>query len=205
MSDVRIRRAADVGSTPAPATRRGVRVALALALPAASILVAVSVSSVGRPQGGGIGIADYSAPAVPVDRLAPGFTLPRLVGTGAISLDDLSGHPVVLTFWASWCSPCREEAPFLKAAWTAYGSEGVRFLGVDHRDARSAGLAYARRTAIPFPSVFDGRGELAGRYGLFGLPTTFVIRPDGRIAYLITGRVDGTNLGPALKKLIGSG
>jgi cytochrome c biogenesis protein CcmG, thiol:disulfide interchange protein DsbE len=202
VSDVRIPPVPEVGRAPLP--RRWIRVALALALPVAFVFFAVSVSSVGRAPGGGIGVADYSAPAVPVDRLAPSFTLPRLAGTGAISLDDLSGHPVVLSFWASWCSPCREEAPFLRMAWTTYRSEGVRFLGVDHRDARSAGLTSARRLAIPYPSVFDSSGELAGRYGLFGLPTTFVIRPDGRIAYLITGRVDGTNLESALNGLIGS-
>jgi len=204
VSDLRIPRA-EVEPTPRPATRRRIRVALAFVLPVAFIFLTTSVLSVDRSRGNAIGIADYSAPAVPEDLVAPSFTLPRLAGTGAISLDDLSGHPVVLSFWASWCSPCREEAPFLRTAWDTYRSEGVRFLGVDHGDARSAGLSFVRRMTIPYPSVFDPGGELADRYELFGIPTTFVIRADGRIAYRIAGMVDGTNLTSALKRLVGSG
>jgi peroxiredoxin len=205
MNDIRIPRAAEVGRTPRRATRAWIQVAVVLVLPVAFVSLAVSVLSVAGSREDTIGIADYSAPPVPEDRLAPSFILPRLAGTGATSLDDLSGHPVVLSFWASWCPPCREEAPFLRTAWNTYRSDGVRFLGVDHRDARPAGVSFARRLAIPYPSVFDPRGELAGRYGLFGLPTTLVIRADGRIAYRITGKVDGTNLRSALKRLVGSG
>ncbi len=179
--------------------------ALVFVLPVVFISLAVSVLSVGGSREDTIGIADYSAPPVPEDRLAPSFTMPRLGGTGAVSLDDLSGHPVVLSFWASWCPPCREEAPFLTTAWNTYRAAGVRFLGVDHRDARTAGLSFTRRMASPYPSVFDPGGELAGRYGLLGIPTTLVIRADGRIAYRITGRVDATNLSSALKRLLGSG
>ncbi len=186
------------------ASRPWLRVAAAFALPVAFLVVAVSVLGTGgRAQE--IDVADYAARPVPVDRSAPGFTLPSLAGTGAISLGDLSGHPLVLTFWASWCPPCREEAPFLRRTWIAFRSQGVRFLGVDHRDALPAGRSFERRAAIPYPSVFDRDGELAGRYGLFGIPTTLVIRTDGRIAYQITGRVDETNLRSALDRLIDSG
>jgi len=205
VSDLRISGAAEVERISGRTSRRWIRVELAFLLPVAFIFFAVSVLSVERPRGHERDIADYSAPAVPEDRPAPTFTLPGLAGRGAVSLDDLSGHPVVLSFWASWCPPCREEAPFLKSAWSTYRSEGVRFLGVDHRDSRPAGLSFARRMAIPFPSVYDAGGELAGRYGLFGVPTTFVIRADGRIAYRITGRVDRTNLRTALKSLVSSG
>jgi cytochrome c biogenesis protein CcmG/thiol:disulfide interchange protein DsbE len=205
VSDLRIPRAAEVERTPTRATRGWIRVALVFVLPVAFISLAISLLSVAASREDTIGIADYSAPPVPEDRPAPSFTLPRLAGAGGISLDDLAGHPVVLSFWASWCPPCREEAPFLRTAWNTYRSEGVRFLGVDHRDARSAGRSFVRRMAIPYPSVFDPGGELAGRYGLIGIPTTLVIRADGRIAYRITGRVDGSNLRSALNRLLGSG
>jgi cytochrome c biogenesis protein CcmG/thiol:disulfide interchange protein DsbE len=205
VNDLRIPRAAEAGTTPIPPARRWHRVALAVAVPVAFIFFAVSILSVEGSRRTGIGIADYSAPAVAEDRLAPSFTLPRLGGRGVITLDDLAGHPVVLSFWASWCPPCRREAPFLRTAWNTYRADGVAFLGVDHRDARSAGLSFARRLAIPYPSVFDAGGELARRYGLFGIPTTLVIRPDGRIAYRISGRVDATNLGSALRRVVGNG
>jgi cytochrome c biogenesis protein CcmG/thiol:disulfide interchange protein DsbE len=179
--------------------------ALAVSLPVVFLVVSVVVLSIDRSGGTTNVIADYVAPPVPVDRIAPGFTLPSLGRRGTISLGDLTGHPVVLIFWASWCPPCREEAPFLRTVWSTYRPQGVRFLGVDHRDARPAGLSFIQRTAMPYPSVYDVGGVLARRYGLFGIPTTLVLRADGRIAYQITGRVDGTNLESALNKLAGSG
>jgi peroxiredoxin len=190
---------------PGRRPRPRVRVAAAVVLPIACLAVAVSLLSAGRSPAGDVGVADYSAPPTREDRPAPEFTLPRLVGPGSISLGAGSGQPVVLTFWASWCRPCREEAPFLQAAWRSYGPEGVRFVGVDHRDSRDAARSFERAAAITFPSVFDARGDLSGRYGLVGLPTTFVIGADGRIAYRITGMIDATNLRAALDSVVGSG
>jgi peroxiredoxin len=184
--------------------RYRISVALAVVLPVAFVFFLVAILRGASPTAGGMAIADYSAPAVSENRPAPGFTLPNLAGAGSTSLDQFSGHPLVLTFWSSVCPPCRQEAPFLRMAWKLYGRRGIRFLGVDHRDDRAPAVAFATDLGLPFTSVYDREGRLAGRYAVFGLPTTFVIRPDGRIAYRITGRVDATNLRTALDRLLDS-
>jgi peroxiredoxin len=177
-------------------------VAVAIVLPMAFVFVVALLLRDSTTTRTGIEIADYSAPAVAEDRPAPGFTMPTLSG-GRVSLAGSTGHPVVLSFWASWCPPCRQEAPYLKEAWSRYRSKGVRFLGVDHRDGRSDAMAFRSRLGLAFPSVYDPDGTLASRYALYGLPTTVVIGSDGRIAYRITGRVDATNLSRALTRLTG--
>src|SRR6516162_10381552 len=68
--------------------------------------------------------------APPVGSPAPAFTLPRLDGPGSVSLASLRGHPVVLNFWASWCTPCKAEARVLERNWKRYRSRGIVFVGV---------------------------------------------------------------------------
>src|SRR5207245_612905 len=155
------------------------RISAAILLPVAVAFFLGFVLHGGRGSGS-IDIADYAAPAVPENRPAPSFTMPLLTGAGTVTLSHLTGLATVVPFWASWCAPCREEAPLIRAAWLRYAPLGVRFLGVDHRDSRGAGRSFAQRFRIGFPSAFDPRGALAGTFGAFGLPTSFVIGTDGR-------------------------
>ncbi|MBI4259506.1 MAG: TlpA family protein disulfide reductase [Actinobacteria bacterium] len=148
-------------------------------------------------------VANYRAVARVDDRPAPDFTASSLAGGGDISLRDFRGEVVVLNFWASWCVPCRQEAPHLQALWERYGDEGVQLLGVDYRDDPAAAKAYEREFGITFPSVEDPAGSLAGLYELLGVPTTFLIDVEGRIVYRFTGRIDGEVLGRAVDEVLG--
>jgi thiol-disulfide isomerase/thioredoxin len=103
-----------------------------------------------------------------------------------VRLADLSGKPVIVNFWASWCAPCREEAPELARFDREMGAR-AHLVGVDFQDAKADALAFTREFRWRFPNVRDPQGKLAGRYGLVGLPTTYVIDPQGRIARRMTG------------------
>ena len=138
---------------------------------------------------GPLGIAGYRAQPIEESRPAPGFEMPSLGEDGTIALQDFAGKVVVLNFWASWCGPCRAEAPTLQRLWEEYGHRGVQFLGVNYRDDEFAAREYEREFRITYPSVFDPAGELAFEYQLIGLPATFVIDSRGRVVYRFTGIV----------------
>jgi cytochrome c biogenesis protein CcmG, thiol:disulfide interchange protein DsbE len=120
---------------------------------------------------------------------APGFTLERLDGEGDLSLASLRGKPVVLNFWASWCSPCKDEAPLLQEASERWG-ERVAFVGIDVKDFRGDARKFVERFGITYPNVYDGKGSTIGRYGVTGYPETFFIDAEGRVRHRIAGPVE---------------
>ena len=107
-------------------------------------------------------------------RPAPAFDLQTLNGQ-RVELADLQGSPVVLNFWASWCIPCREEAPLLTAADAAYRAQGLRILGVVYQDSAENARAFMARYGQTYPGLLDPDGRTAIDYGVFGIPETFFI------------------------------
>ena len=169
-------------------------------------VVAFALPRLGAPHSSrdsAIGAADFAATPVPEDRPAPAFDLPALTGLGSISLRSPVGSITVVNIWASWCPPCRQEAPQLEQVWMRYEGRGVRFIGVDHQDTRPGGLSFVREFGITYPIAFDPDGTEAARYGAVGVPTTFVIGPDGRIAYRFLGKTTATMLATTLDRLLG--
>lgn len=120
-------------------------------------------------------------PAAELGRPAPAFELPRLDGETTISLEDLRGTPAVLNFWASWCEPCKDEAPELARASRELDGD-VRFLGINILDGRDDATAFARRYGLRYASVRDTRGIVAKRYGVTGVPETWFLDRTGRVA-----------------------
>jgi cytochrome c biogenesis protein CcmG/thiol:disulfide interchange protein DsbE len=113
---------------------------------------------------------------------APHFTLDRLSGDGAVSLADYRGKPLVINFFASWCLPCKDEAPILQQTWERYRDRGLVVLGVDAQDFRGDGRRFVRKHGLTYPVAFDGKGSTLGRFGLTGFPETYFVAPDGTIA-----------------------
>ncbi len=150
--------------------------------------------------------AQDNGPVLPqVPTYLPSFSLARLGGGPPVSLPALGasrGHPVVLVFFASWCTPCRAELPQVagiadRAAASGGSQSRVQFIGIDVNDTPSAGSAFARRSGVRFPVGSDPTDEVAaGLLHLRGLPSTVFV--SGR------GRVLGTVLGPVSPAVLGS-
>jgi cytochrome c biogenesis protein CcmG/thiol:disulfide interchange protein DsbE len=128
-------------------------------------------------------------PSTLIGKRAPEFSLPRLGSNGRVELASLRGHVVVLNFWASWCAACRDEHPDLLAAWKRYRERGVVIVGIDFEDMEKAALAYAREMGGDWPLVSDPGSRAAIAYGVFGVPETFVISPDGTVTAKNVGAV----------------
>ena len=108
------------------------------------------------------------------------FTLSRLDRPGTLELASLRGKVVVLNFWASWCVPCKDEAPEIEQLWKQYRSRGVVVVGVDTKDFSGDARSFMRRYGITYPVVHDGEGKLWGPYGVTGVPETRLIGRHGR-------------------------
>ncbi len=122
---------------------------------------------------------------------APDFTLERLDDAGNLMLSSLRGKAVVLNIWASWCIPCKEEAPYLEQLWRSQRDRGLVVLGLDAKDFRGDARRFARRYELTFPLVYDGPGDTIGHYGVTGFPETFVIDRDGHVVRAFAGAVNG--------------
>ncbi len=127
--------------------------------------------------------------APPVGSTAPAFSLSRLEGAGTVSLASLRGHGVVLNFWASWCTPCKAEAPVLEKDWLRYRSRGVVFVGVDYHDLASDARTFISAHGLTFPMLEDGSGAVTGSYGISQVPETYVLDADGKIVAHLAGPI----------------
>lgn len=150
-------------------------------------------------------VANYQARAESENTPAPDFKLPSLEDGKPIALSSFRGHVVVLNFWASWCAPCRLEAPGLRRVSERYWDRGVRFLGVDYRDDEAAARAFVDEFRLPYPSVSDPSGSLAYGYELIGFPTTFIIDAGGTIRYRFVGYLSEDVLEAALDDVLSRG
>jgi cytochrome c biogenesis protein CcmG/thiol:disulfide interchange protein DsbE len=136
-------------------------------------------------------------------QVVPMFEAETLAGD-TLALADLRGKPVVLNFWASWCEPCKDEAPLLKRAYDEYGDR-VAFIGVDIKDARSDAQAFLDTYPLDYPHVRDEDLKIYDAYGLTGQPETFFLDEQGRLVKHVPGPVDEELLFQLLDSLVARG
>jgi cytochrome c biogenesis protein CcmG, thiol:disulfide interchange protein DsbE len=142
-------------------------------------------------------VAGSALPANPVGSVAPDFELTDLEG-GTVRLSDLRGRPVLLNFWASWCTSCKLESPVLERGAEVWAASDVAFLGVAVKDSRKWALEYAEESGLNYPSGLDPTGSTMRAYGVTGTPETFIIDPDG----VVTARWIGPLSSSTLEQLL---
>jgi cytochrome c biogenesis protein CcmG/thiol:disulfide interchange protein DsbE len=125
-------------------------------------------------------------------RPAPAFELTLFDG-GRFRLESVRGRVVFVNFWASWCPPCRVEAPMLETAWQKLKDEGVVFIGINIQNEEAAARACVEAFGIRDSNGRDDGGHIALGYGVWGLPEAFIIDGQGRVTYKHIG-----TLSPAL-------
>lgn len=119
--------------------------------------------------------------------MAPDFTLTTFEGE-AITLSELRGNVVVINFWASWCPPCREEAPYFEQTWRKYKDRGAIFIGIDYVDTEPEALAYIDEFDITYPNGPDIATRISQAYNIQGVPETFFVAKNGELR--------GNHIGP---------
>ncbi|MEY4529386.1 MAG: hypothetical protein RLZZ156_107 [Deinococcota bacterium] len=116
-------------------------------------------------------------------KVAPEFDLAMING-GRIQLEQFKGKPVVLNFFASWCVPCKDEAPMFSRAAVEYSKKGVIFIGIAYNDKEDKAREFANQFDLGFPIMMDDSsdaGRTSVKYALFGVPETFFIDKNGVI------------------------
>ncbi len=111
------------------------------------------------------------------------------------------GRPAVVNVWASWCGPCRSEAPLLREAWLQYGDE-VLFIGVDVQDTQENAAAFIAEFDLDFIHFFDPRRDVPNAWGGLGVPLTYYLTPDGEIFELHNGILDEQSLVEGIEDLL---
>ena len=127
-----------------------------------------------------------------VGRNAPTFSLRQLNGGETVGLQSAQ-QPTVVNFWATWCRPCVQEHGVLTAAAKRYRGK-VRFLGVVYEDTEERIRDYLKRSGAAYPTLIDEAGKTAIAYGVYGVPETYIIDAEGRIAYKHVGPFDQASL-----------
>ena len=119
------------------------------------------------------------------------FSLPLLDGNGArTTLSALKGKVVFLIFWATWCPPCRDEMPSMEALYRRFKDAGLEMLAVDLQEQPKRVGAFTRQFNLTFPVALDATGGVSARYGIRGIPATFIIDRNGVVILSAVGGVD---------------
>ncbi|MGK9464923.1 TlpA family protein disulfide reductase (plasmid) [Streptomyces sp. G6] len=133
---------------------------------------------------------------------------PTLKGTtldgDQVDIADIRGQILVINIWGSWCAPCRKEAPELVKLHKETEPLGVRFLGIDIRDNKSAAKAFERTYGIAYPSIFDPDGRTVTGFKQMApraVPTTYVLDKEGRVAALSIGPLTYRDFYPIIRDI----
>jgi cytochrome c biogenesis protein CcmG/thiol:disulfide interchange protein DsbE len=138
----------------------------------------------------GFGLLSKGEAKIAVGDPAPNRALPVLGGPGEGSIADYRGRWVLVNLWASWCGPCRQEAPELEDFARRYRGRGVSVLGINVQDNSDDALAFLRDHRVGYPQLRSIGDERSAAFGSTGVPENFLVDPRGRLALIWRGPVD---------------
>jgi peroxiredoxin len=130
--------------------------------------------------------AEQRLSAIPDRPQAPDFALKDIDGK-THRLSDYRGRLVIVNFWATWCPPCRKEMPSMQRAWETIEREGIAMLAVNVGEDEDTIFAFTANYPVEFPLLMDRDSKVVQQWPVRGLPTTFVVDPQGRLAYRAIG------------------
>lgn len=136
---------------------------------------------------------NLQTPSQLVGKPAPEFVLESFDGE-RVRLSDFREKTLLVNFWASWCHPCREEAPVLEKTYMFFSGRQVEFIGINIMDDKKSAEEYIKSLGGTFVNVYDPENRVHLEYGVGGVPETFFVNPDG----IITGK----HRGPLTEKMI---
>jgi cytochrome c biogenesis protein CcmG/thiol:disulfide interchange protein DsbE len=195
---------ADHRLAPPDRTFKLIAVVAAVGLVAFIVFVAVRGPSHSRATGGSAALTVPAPPVLKAGTVAPAFSLPRLGGGAPVSLASYRGTPVVLNFFASWCSDCRAELSAV--ATVARQSAGqVAVVGVDSNDTSTAAAQLLAQAGATYPVAVDAQARVATAYLLSALPVTYFVDGQGRVVGATVGPQTVASLDRWVSRLTGSG
>jgi cytochrome c biogenesis protein CcmG/thiol:disulfide interchange protein DsbE len=138
----------------------------------------------------GFGLLSKGEAKIAIGDPVPDRELPVLGGAGQGSIADYRRHWVLVNLWASWCIPCRQEAPELDRFAQQYRKQGVRVLGINIQDNSDDALSFLRDYRVAYPQLRSVGDERSAAFGSTGVPENFLVDPQGRLALIWRGPVD---------------
>ena len=138
----------------------------------------------------GFGLLSKGEASLAVGDPVPDRELPVLGGPGRSEIADHRGHWVLVNLWASWCTPCRREAPLLDRFARRQRSRNVRVLGIDVQDNSEDALAFLREYGVSYPQLRSVGDERSAAFGSTGVPENFLVDPRGELAFIWRGPVN---------------
>lgn len=153
--------------------------ALVRLLAAAGLCAAIVVFASGDVEDKGLSAVSERPPAPELDLQGPDGE--------RIRLEDYRGKPLIVNFWATWCPPCRAEMPSMQRAWEQVRGEGIALIAVNVGESAEEIARFTDQVDVGFPLPMDRESRVVQSWPVRGLPTTFVVDPEGRLAYMATG------------------
>ena len=151
----------------------------------------------------GYGLLSKGGSSIAIGDPAPDRELARLDGSGTGDIADYRGKWVLVNFWASWCAPCRSEAPALESFQRQHSGQGFTVLGINLDDTTDDAVDFVNRYGLTYPQLRDGDGgDRRDAYGMTGFPESFLVDPGGKLALIRRGPVDEHYLDEAVTPLI---